>query len=507
MRSVDPISLRRATSDDADLLLDWANDPAVRDASVNADPIRRETHMRWLEAKLASPSVAFYICEEATAPIGYARVERRADGAGEIAVSVEADRRGAGLGRRLVALASARASEELGLATVTARVKPDNTSSLRTFEAAGFTARRTEDGLVWFERDDLPPVTHSRPFVGEAEAAAAAAVVRSGSLAGGAVAAELEQEWCAVTGAAAAVCVASGVSALRLGLHALGVGPGDEVIVPAYSCVALLNAPLALGAIPVLADVERDNWTLAVDDVARRVTERTRAIVAVDLFGMPARVSELSELGLPVVEDCAHGIGGRTSKSPFGSGSDVSISSFYATKMLGAGEGGIVAARDPGLIARVRAARDYGDQLPSPAHLNDKLSDVEAAVALVQLRRLDEILRLRAARADAYADALSHLEESGVLVRPLQQKGRIWYRYAVRVVEHAAPAVCARMAACGVHAEQPVWDLRACEQWRPDLERTAAAFAGVVSLPLYPDLTAREQERVCDVLADCLEQR
>lgn len=503
MSDLEPISLRPATPDDADLLLEWANDAAVRRASVDGEPIDRDTHVRWLAGKLASPDTVFYICLQSAGPVGYARVERRHDDAGEIAVSVEEGRRGGGLGRRLIALASARGACELGVSGIVARVKPENGASLRAFEAAGFRPERTDEGLTRL-RLDPAPVAHSRPYVGDAEAAAAAAVIRSRALAAGAVASELEAAWCESTGATAAACVASGVSALRLGLHALGVGAGDEVIVPAYSCVALLNAPLALGATPVLADVQTDDWTLAVDDVERCLTPRTRAIVAVDLFGMPAPLSELADFGLPIVEDCAHGIGGRTSAGPFGSGSAVSMSSFYATKMLGAGEGGIVAALDPDVVERVRAARDYGDQLPSPAHLNDKLTDVEAAVALVQLRRLDEILRLRAARAAGYGRRLASFSASGLVVLPPERDGRIWYRYAVRLPGRSAADVCNRMAARGVRAEQPVWDLRAAPQWRDELGRTAQAFGEVVSLPLYPDLTDAEQQRVCDALADVL---
>jgi dTDP-4-amino-4,6-dideoxygalactose transaminase len=298
-----------------------------------------------------------------------------------------------------------------------------------------------------------------------------------------------------------------GVAALRLGLLALGVGPGDEVIVPAYSCAALLNAPLSLGATPILADVELDDWTLAVEDVESRISPRTRVIVAVNLFGMPASLGELGALGVPVVEDCAHGIGGRTSAGPFGSGSGMSMSSFYATKLLGAGEGGIVAARDPGLVECARRARDYGDQLPDGRHLNDKPTDIQAAIALAQLRRLDEILSLRAERAARYSATLALLVDRGLIVLPAEREGRIWYRYVLRLRHGSAPEVCARMAARGVRAEQPVWDLRACEQWRTELVRTAEAFEHVVSLPLYPDLTEAEQERVCDMFADVVEGR
>jgi len=347
-------------------------------------------------------------------------------------------------------------------------------------------------------------VPHSRPFVGEAEAEAAAAVVRSRALAAGAVAAEVEATWREWTGTAAAACVASGVGALRLGLWALGVGRGDEVIVPAYSCVALLNAVLVLGATPVLADVVADEWTLDPDDAAARATGRTRAAIAVDLFGMPARLDALRALEVPLLEDCAHGIGGRTAAGPFGGGGDVSIGSFYATKMIAGGEGGILAARDAALVERVRGARDYGDQLPGPHKLNDKLTDVEAAIVREQLRRLPDMLARRAARAARYAEALAPLAGAGLAVLPPDAPGRIWYRYAIRLTAGSALDVCERMAARGVRVEAPVWDLRGAEQWSPGLAVTAAAFDRVVSLPLYPDLSEDEQALVAGGLREVL---
>lgn len=310
-------------------------------------------------------------------------------------------------------------------------------------------------------------------------------MVRSGHLAQGPRCAELEKVWCELTGTASAATVSSGLGALRLALHSLGVGQGDEVVMPAYSCVALLNATLALGATPVLADVIPGEWTLDPQDAAYRLSHRTKAIIAVNLFGMPTRIAELRTLGPPIIEDCAHGIAGWMR-------GDLSIGSFYATKMHGAGEGGIVAGA-PDLIERVRRARDYGDQAPNAQHLNDKMSDIEAAVALVQLRRRDEIHQLRAERASRYDAALV----PGA-IRPAD--ARVWYRYVVHV--QRAEEVCEWMKARGVCVEQPVWDYG----WAEGLPVSQDAFRHLVSLPLYPDLTDEEQTTVIDRLAQCLRE-
>jgi dTDP-4-amino-4,6-dideoxygalactose transaminase len=319
------------------------------------------------------------------------------------------------------------------------------------------------------------PVPHNRPAYGH--------------LVDGPATAALEQRWCAITGMADAAAIGSGTAALRLALLALGLGPGDEVIVPAYSCVALLNAPLSIGAVPVLADVLPDAWTLDPDDVRRRATRRTRAVIAVNLFGVPA---DVSYLGVPVIEDCAHGpILGRASES---------VSSFYATKLIGAGMGGIVAAHDASLISKVLRRRDYGDQEPDGRNLNDKITEDCAARALVELDCLSEALAERERLATAYTTALVDAVSA-----PPAIEGRAWYRYTPKLTgERTAADVVSRMKALGVHAEQPVWDLRGCRYWRDDLPVATEAFDRVISLPLYPWLTAAEQERVCDALAEVL---
>lgn len=349
-------------------------------------------------------------------------------------------------------------------------------------------------------------IPHSRVSWEPGDDAAVAAVVRSGHIAHGAVADAVESKWCERTRVAAAACVGSGTGALRLALHALGVKPGDEVIVPAYSCVALVNAPLALGATPVLADVERDNWTLSADDAVRCAGNRTKAIVAIHMFGLGAELRALSELGIPVIEDCAHGVGGEADGAPFGGGGTAAISSFYATKLVGAGEGGIVGSRDADLVDRVRSARDNGDLPPSGRHLNDHFTDLGAVLALRQLDRLDRTLKTRALLADRYDELIEPLVQQGLVVPPSRADGRVWYRYVVRLTLHDAEEVCRHAATHGVFIKRPAGIEVPDNPYesRP-LENTRLAERSLVSLPLYPGLSDRDQERVVATLSSCLE--
>ncbi len=295
----------------------------------------------------------------------------------------------------------------------------------------------------------------------------------------------------------AAAAVGSGIAALRLALLALGVGPGDEVIVPAYSCVALLNAPLAVGAVPVLADVEPGRWTIDGSSVGRLKNRRTAAIIAVNLFGVPFDHMDLKVLGfgIPVIEDCAHGpLLGRT---------EVNVSSFYATKLVGAGMGGIVAAQDQELIEHVRRRRDYGDQEPDGRNLNDKITERSAGAAVGELAGLHENLAQRHRIALAHSRDLAEEPLCAHLTAPNATKGRVWYRYTPKLTQGLTAArVVEAMKARGVHAEQPVWDLRGCRYWRDDLPVANEAFDRLISLPIYPGLTDNEQERVIQVLEE-----
>lgn len=345
-------------------------------------------------------------------------------------------------------------------------------------------------------------IPHSRPYFGREEVDAVGRVIESGHIAQGREVESLEREWAAASGTLGSVCVGSGLAALRLALHAVGVGAGSEVIVPAYSCIAVLNAVLALGASPVLADVTVDDWTLDPASVARLRTSKTAAIVAVHLFGMPAAMRALHDFGLPVIEDCAHGIGGRVHGKPFGGYSTASIASFYATKMIAAGEGGVVASDRRDVLDVVRGARNPSDQRPSGTYLNDKLTDMEAAVARVQLSRLSWTLAERAVRARRYSEMLQGL--GGLCVQPHDIDGRIWYRYAIRLTSLTAAEAGRRLHESGIDADQPVWDLRGVVSFPQELRGASLAFDRVLSLPLYPDLTAAEQQRVCDALRGAL---
>jgi perosamine synthetase len=341
-------------------------------------------------------------------------------------------------------------------------------------------------------------VPHNRLTFGEAEARAVADAVASGQWASGPRVQALERRLGRRAARAHAVGVASGLAALRLGLKALGVARGDEVIVPAYACVALANAVLALGASPILADVG-DDWNIDPRAVAAARTSRTRAVIVVNTFGTPADVMSLRGLGVPVIEDCAHGFGLAVADGVLGGRGDLAALSFHATKLLGAGEGGAIVTDRSDTADVVLAWRDYGDEPPDGTRLNDKLSDIHAAIALCQLDRLDEMIAAREERAQRYQARLAATaQRTGAFRLPARPAPRVWYRYAIELTDRTAAEVVNGMRRLGVGVDRPVTDWRPAGGPRcPTADR---AYARVVSLPLYPTLRDDEQERVYEAL-------
>jgi perosamine synthetase len=333
-------------------------------------------------------------------------------------------------------------------------------------------------------------VPHNRLTFSVEEEQAVLRVIRSGRWSQGEEVLALETEIAGVAGVSNAVGVGSGLGALRLALLALGTAPGSRIGVPAYSCVALANAVLALGAVPVPLEVEPETWVLSKASVAAEIASGRglHAALAVHTFGCPAPVAEIETLGIPVIEDCSHGFG----LEPLGRLGRMAILSLHATKLLGAGEGGIVLTNDDSLADRVRSARDYADKVPASWRLNDRMTDLTAALARCQLARLPKTIVRRAELAARYHMLLSG---AGCMLPALADR-RVWYRYAVSTAD--AEPLMTQLANSGIATARPVEDWCGANSAEP-LVRTpvaARAYKRLLSLPLYPTLTESEQDLV-----------
>lgn len=345
-------------------------------------------------------------------------------------------------------------------------------------------------------------VPHNRLTYGPQEAAAASAAVASGQWAAGPRVAELERAFAARARVEHGVAVASGSAALLLALRAVGVRSGTEVLVPAYCCAAIPNAVLALGARPAPVGVRSNDWNIDPRAARRVLTPRTAAAVAVHTFGAPAAINDLRELGVPIVEDCSHAFGLDIEQGALGGLGDAAVISLYATKLLAAGEGGVVLTDDAEIAEAVREARDYRDRPAGAERVSAMMTDIEAALGLVQLARLDDMLACRECAAARYDEWLAPLAECGVLRLPRLDEHRVWYRYAVELLAHEAEEVIAAVDRAGVRCARPIspWS----ESEPPRCPHARRGLGRLLSLPLYPTLRAEEQRRVAAALEQAL---
>ncbi len=346
----------------------------------------------------------------------------------------------------------------------------------------------------------IPLIPHSRPTLTEADAARVASVVRSGQVAQGAEVAAFEREVAARLAAEDAAAVSSGSAALEVALRALGVGAGDEVVIPTYVCDAVHHAVTRVGAVPVLADACPETLSVDVQEVKRRLSPRTRCVIVPHAFGLAAGLARFGDLGVPIVEDCAQAVGAIDDGRPAGSRGTLAVLSFYATKMLTTGEGGMVTG-PAALIARARDLRDYDEREDLRPRFNYKMTDLQAALGRSQLERLDAFIARRRAIAGRYRARLAALPCG---LPPDAAGGRhVYHRFIVSLGRPVGPVIDA-LARRGVTARRPVFRPIHRALGRSGYEAADRLWAERLSLPCYPTLRDDEVDAVAAALAEAL---
>ncbi len=341
-------------------------------------------------------------------------------------------------------------------------------------------------------------------------------VIASNSFILGPPVAAFEREYARFSETGHCVGVASGTDALELVLRALGVGPGDEVILPANTFIATALAVLRAGATPVLVDQDSRTHLVSATPVAERIGPRTRAIVAVHLYGQLAPVEELAtlcrETGVVLLEDAAQCHGARRHGRQAGSLGAAAATSFYPGKNLGAyGDAGAVLTQDEEIAERIRQLRDYGRRAPYEhvvAGFNSRLDSLQAVVLLAKLEHLADWNEARRQAARRY-DAL--LADLPAVIRPLTLEGNehVWHLYVIRVPgrDRVLEKLRAEGIGAGVHYPLPLHlqpALRALGHRPGDFPQAEQAAREVLSLPIHPGIRAAQQERVAGVLRSAL---
>lgn len=389
----------------------------------------------------------------------------------------------------------------------------------------------TDRGLPELAVNGGPPVRevmlpYARQCVDEADIAAVVAVLQSPWLTTGPAVRAFEEALAATAGVEYAVAVSSGTAALHCMVHALGIGPGDEVVVPAMTFSATANVVVHQGATPVFADVDPETLLMDPDSVAQRVGPRTRAIIAVDYAGQPcdySRVSEVAQsVGAAVMADGCHALGATADGRPVGSIAHATAFSFHAVKHVAMGEGGAVTTADPAFAAAARSFRNHGidsDHLQRARDgswrydlvdlgLNYRVTDIQAALGLAQLGHLPQWLDRRRALALKYDEALADF----VGLSPLGHRPGVehaYHLYVVRLlldrwkVDRAAVFVALRAEGIGVNVHYiPVHLLSYYQEHFGYGEglcpHAETAYESLLTLPLFPCMT---DDDVADVVS------
>ncbi|MCS6815107.1 MAG: DegT/DnrJ/EryC1/StrS family aminotransferase [Cyanobacteria bacterium] len=385
---------------------------------------------------------------------------------------------------------------------------------------------------------NIPPLdlTEQYTLIGDEVNAVVLELLASGRYIGGPPVKDFEEQFAHYIGADYCVACNSGTDALYLALRALDIGAGDEVITTPFTFFATAEVISAVGATPVFVDIDPDTFNLDTTQLAAVITDRTRAIIPVHLFGQPADMTRVMAIAdannLFVVEDCAQATGAEWQGQRVGSIGHIGCFSFFPTKNLGAcGDGGAITTDDPAVADRIRALREHGMRVRyyhDEIGVTSRLDAIQAVILQVKLRYLDRWNQQRRDIADRYTQSLSLLP--GITTpRTLEGAVHVWHQYTIRL------ALCGEHRRCGA---QPcsLDGSKQCRNWLREQLQTLgvssmiyypvpvhlqAAYSRlgfrpgqfpvteqvaqeVLSLPMFPELTIEQQQRVIDAIKECL---
>lgn len=358
----------------------------------------------------------------------------------------------------------------------------------------------------------------SAPHISEADIEAVVNVLRTPRLSLGPKTEEFEAAVAHYVGVPHGIALSSGTAGLHLGLRALGIGEGDEVILPSFTFIGVVNAVLCERAKPVFVDIDPLTLNMDPGKVEQAVTPRTRAVIVVHTFGFPADMEPILEVarryGLRVIEDACEALGAESRGRKVGGIADLGVFAFYPNKPITTGEGGLVVTRDAALAETIRALRNQGRR-PTDGWLehrllgsNYRISEINCALGLAQLQRIDSILNCREALAIRYAEMLRAIPE---VTAPLLQvkDGRVcWFVFVVRLSDR--DRIWHHMAAQGIECGRyfaPLHLQPLCAPYadsRNDLSITEQVAARTLALPFFNQLTDAGIEEVCSILRDAV---
>ncbi len=352
-------------------------------------------------------------------------------------------------------------------------------------------------------RNGFIKISPSRPDLKKDDFNYVAEILKSRQVAGGPFVERLEDAFCLRLGIRHALAVSSGTAALHLALLALNIGHGDEVIVPSYCCAALLHSVFYTGATPVLADINPDTLNITEQEIRPLISRRTKAIIITHTFGFPADMEAILRFNVPVIEDCAQSLGARYRGKKAGMFGLISVFSFYATKVICAGEGGMVCTAHRRIASTLRDLNTPDKRANYRVRYNYKMSDLSAGLALRQFSRLDKMIERRKRIAACYIRAFKPCPNVKFQIS-LPGAEPIYYRFVIGT--RHAKMLMEKTASQGIVCDRPVF--RPLHQYlglpAAQFPHTVSTWKTYVSVPLYPSLTEREVGRVAAVVREAL---
>lgn len=350
-------------------------------------------------------------------------------------------------------------------------------------------------------------IQHTKPFFGTEEIERITAVINSRNVNEGEEAARLVSTIAGIVGAKGGVPVSTGTLGLHLALKALGVGTEkDEVIIPDFACRSILDSVRMAGGTPVFCDINLDDYSLDKVSAESAVNENTKAIILPHMYGCPADFDAFLSLGVPIIEDCAHSLGTIYRGRAVGGLGTLAVFSIEGSKLIAGGEGGVVLSKEENVVESLRELR-LGRYKDYAFHY--RLSDLNAALALVQIGKLSFMIKRRRTIASFYREKLSKLEERGCIILPnlFADRESVFYRFVIVCAKETSSLITI-LNEKGILARNPLSSGCLSDVFAgiklPNPSARKLATNGL-SLPIYPDLTDDEMWRIVDTLKLCLE--